>query len=193
MLTPFLFLFALPGPQAAWDVLTKGPTLTECTESSGAVYCRSTAVFDAKVDVLAQTITTMASQADKFDSIIAVNTLEPDVLHVVMDFPAPLADRDYVARFKRVDRDDGGLTLVWTPVIHDKAPPTDSIVRLEGYEGSWSLTPISETQTRVEYLWLGTYGGALPSFALNTARKKTAVEAMKDLSKASGGVSFKAP
>ena len=191
---PLLLLtLALPGPEAAWDTLLKSPVHVECTEVSGEPFCRSTAVFASDPKELRNTLGSMADHVDKFESILEVQKLGAgDVMHVVMDFPWPLADRDYVAKYTQTDQEDGGMVLEWTAASHPDAPATDDRVRLENFQGSWTLTPKGET-TEVVYLWHALYGGALPAQALNTARKKTGQEALKDLASAAGDLEYKSP
>jgi len=101
-------------------------------------------------------------------------------MHITLDFPAPLADRDYVAKYVYTDEGDGLHTLRWSSVKHEDGAPVDGVVRLGDYEGEWRLVA-AEDSTWVTYLWHAHYGGALPSFALSQARKKTAGEALKDI------------
>ncbi len=171
---PLILLAAtLPGPDAAWDTLLKNPVHVECTEVGDTPYCRSTAVFSAKPDALRETLGNMADHVDKFESILECHKLGDDTMHVVMDFPWPLADRDYVAKYTQTNTDDGGMVLEWTPATHASAPASDERVRLDQFQGTWTLTPKDDGTTEVVYLWYALYGGSLPKGALNTARKKT--------------------
>lgn len=185
--------FALPGADATWTTLSEKPVHVECTESEGQPFCRSTAVFEAEIGVLRQTLLSMDESSDKFDSIVSVDKLDEDVMRVVMDFPWPLADREYVAKYSREDREDGGMVLSWVHTEHPKAGDPGGNVRLTEFAGSWTLSPEADGRTRVEYLWHGEYGGALPDGGLNMARKKTGQESLKDLAKACGGVKYVAP
>ena len=191
---PLLLLtLALPGPDATWDTLLKSPVHVECTEADGVPFCRSTAVFQAEPQALRNTLGAMADHVDKFESILEVQKLgDGDIMHVVMDFPWPLADRDYVAKYTQTNSDDGGMVLSWTAASHPDAPATDDRVRLADFTGSWTLTPKADS-TEVVYLWHALYGGALPAQALNTARKKTGQEALKDLASAAGDLEYKSP
>ena len=74
-----------------------------------------------------------------------------------------------------------------------EAPASEDRVRLSRFAGSWTLTPVGEGQVRIQYLWQAEYGGSLPTWTLNTARKKTGAEAIKDLAKAAGGLDYRAP
>lgn len=193
MMPIVLLSLALPGPDAAWETLLNKPVHVECTTSSGQPFCRSTAVFEAEPKVLRETLGSMADHHDKFESIVSVRKLGDDTMHVVMDFPWPLADRDYVARYTQTDGADGSMVLSWVSATHPEAPDDGTHVRLTEFTGSWTLTPLDGGKTQVVYLWHGEYGGALPDAALTTARKKTGQEALKDLAKAAGGLTYSGP
>lgn len=184
---------SLPGDDAAWNNMTNRPTKVECTETAdGQPWCRSTALFDSELSTLQDTLYNMDKHSDKFEAIVELHKLTDEIMHVVMDFPAPLQDRDYVASYTREEKADGTVVISWVPATHDQAPVSDNRVRLERFAGSWQLIPGSGTTT-VVYTWQGEYGGALPSWTLNAARKKTGAEAIKDLAGAAGGVKFSAP
>lgn len=192
-MTPILLTaLTLPGPTAEWDTLSKSPSHVECTQAE-PVFCRSTAVFQASQEKLTDTLAHMTEHKDNFESIATLTELEPNLLHVVMDFPNPLADRDYVARYSQSKGDNGSTVISWQSVEHPGAPETEDRVRLSDFAGSWTLAGQADGTTVVTYLWHGSYGGALPSWALNTARKKTGSEALKDLAHAAGSVSWTAP
>lgn len=188
-----LVSLALPGPDAAWETLQKSPVHVECTESAGAPFCRSTAIFQADAKLLFDTLNEMPDHVEKFESILEVNRVSADTMHVVMDFPWPLADRDYVAKYTPRELDGGGFVLEWTAATNAAAPVTDGRVRLEDFAGSWTITPKGDGSSEVVYLWHALYGGALPDQALNTARKKTGQESLKDLAGAAGGLSYASP
>ena len=192
-MTPILLTaLTLPGPTAEWSTLTKSPSHVECTKAE-PVFCRSTAVFQATQATLTATLGDMPKHKDGFESIVELHELEPNLLHVVMDFPSPLADRDYVARYTQSQGSDGATVISWAPVTHPSAPQTEERVRLNEFSGSWTLAGQPDGTTVVTYLWHASYGGSLPSWALNTARKKTGAEALKDLANAAGGISWAAP
>ena len=184
---------ALPGADATWTRMSRAKTLVECTEADGQPFCRSTAVFTGDTTLLIDTLANMKEHAHRFESIVEINALQDDIMHVVIDFPSPLSDRDYVARYTKQTTEDGSTVITWEPMTHPEAPASEDRVRLSRFAGSWTLTPVGEGQVRIQYLWQAEYGGSLPTWTLNTARKKTGAEAIKDLAKAAGGLDYRAP
>lgn len=173
--------FAMPGPDAAWEVLDTSPVRIECTEVSGKPWCRSVGVIGAPVDQVATALEDMAGQSDVFEAVSQIDSLGDDTYRIVLDFPGMFSDRDYVAKFEKLVEGDARIYR-WKPVTHPGAPETEDIVRLSRMEGEWRLEPAGDA-TRATYLWQAELMGSFPTWALPTARKKAGNEALKDLAK----------
>ena len=172
----------LPGDDASWESLTSKPVPVECAEVGETTWCRGKARVLAPIDQVVSSLRNMADHSEKYESILSIHQLADDVMHITLDFPSPLADRDYVAKYVYTDEGEGLHTLKWSSVEHEAAPPVNGVVRLVDYQGEWRLETANEG-TWVTYMWHAHYGGSLPGFALPQARKKTATEALKDISK----------
>jgi hypothetical protein len=140
-------------------------------------------VIGAPVSTAVSVFAELDKYVSKMGAITLVERLAPDILHVVMDYPTPLSDRDYVARFTRTSAADGSTTFAWTPVEHPSAPPTSSIVRLSWLEGEWKFAP-EGSNTRVTYLWQADPGGNLPN--VESVWKKAGTLAITDIANACG-------
>jgi hypothetical protein len=116
---------------------------------------------------LEQRVTDLAQYPNTFLRIRSAHVLAPDIVHISLDMPYFLADRDYVARFVRQEI---GTTLEfsWGAVQHPRAPVGDA-VRLPRAAGSWRLEPLSAGKTRVTYTWNGELLGDFPDWALPRA------------------------
>lgn len=177
--------FALPGSDAAWEILAAGDPQIECTTADGEPWCRSTSLVALPIEKVADALEHMAAYQDRFDSILRIDTLEPDTYRIVLDYPFPLSDRDYVARYTRTT-DGEARVYRWEPVAHPNAPAEDGIVRLPKMAGEWRLVSQGGA-TRVTYLWHAEIAGSFPDAGLSTARKTAGKEAIKDIRKAAGG------
>ncbi len=176
---------ALPPPDATWEVLSTKPVLVECTVVQEAPWCRSVALLSAPIEKVADALSHMESQADTFESVRSIQQLDAHTLHVVLDFPGMMSDRDYVARYSTHDEPDGVKVISWQPVVHPDAPPTNDAVRLINMEGEWRLTPRGAS-TEVVYLWQAELRGSFPSWALSIAFKRTGYEVLRDLATTQG-------
>lgn len=174
---------ALPGPDATWTVLSESGPRVECTEVGAEPWCRSIGTVPLPIDQVAATLEDMAAHQALFDSIVSITVLEPDTMHIILDYPALMSDRDYVARYSRVVEGEARMYR-WVPVVHPKAPEVDGIVRLPHMAGEWRLDPAGSA-TKVTYTWEAEIAGSFPSALLNKARKIAGSEALKDIEKAS--------
>lgn len=174
--------WALPGASATWTVLSSGDPTIECTEDGGEPWCRSTGLVALPVEKVADTLEHMADHQALFDSIVKIDVLEPDVMHIVLDFPVIMSDRDYVARYTPSTEGDARIYR-WESVVHAKAPEIDGIVRLPKMAGEWRLVP-KDGQTLVTYLWHAQIAGSFPDAMLGAARTKAGQQALADIRKA---------
>lgn len=173
---------AVPPDSSTWSALQTTPVKVECTTYQGKPYCRSTGVIATGVDTAVKAFEELDKHVSQMGSISAINRLETDTLHVVMDYPFPLDDRDYVAKFAH--RTDGGThVFAWTPVTHAGAPETEGIVRLSWMDGEWRFAP-DGSNTRVTYVWEADPGGNLPD--VGAVRKKAGYLAVSDMASACG-------
>jgi hypothetical protein len=186
MMLPILFAgsaWALPGADATWTVLQDADPRVECTEVGGQPWCRSVGTVPVPIDQVANTLENMAKYQDLFESIVSIDVLAPDTMRVVLDYPSPLTDRDYVAKYTR-STEGPVRSYRWEPVSHPSAPASDSVVRLPRMAGEWRLEPAG-SETKVTYTWQAEIAGSFPSWGYTTARKKAGQEALKDIAKAS--------
>lgn len=156
---------------------TSGPRI-ECATVSDEPWCRSIGTVPLPLEQVAATLEHMAEHQDLFDSIVAIRVLAPDTMHITLDYPWPVWDRDYVAKYTKVV--DGGVWRYrWEPVVLAAAPAVHGVVRLPRMAGEWKLERVG-AETRVTYLWQADVTGVPP----NAARKIAGGEAIKDLTKA---------
>lgn len=171
---------ALPGPDVVFEPLDDKPVPVECASTApGGPWCRSFGIIEAPVERVADALENMKANAHLFESIVSIDVLAPDTLHVVMDYPSPFTDRDYVAKYTK-SVDGASRRYRWDPVVHPGAPVTDAAVRLPRFAGEWHLEPHARG-TKVTYLWHAEVLGSLPSWGYETAWKKAGHEALKDL------------
>ena len=172
----------LPGATATWTPLAESPVAIDCTAWKGKPYCRSTGVITAPVSQAASVFAGLDQHVAKMGAISRIQRLEADVLHVVMEYPFPLTDRDYVARFSR--RQEGSAEVFsWVPVVHAGAPVSTDTIRLTWLDGEWRFAP-EGTNTRVTYTWQADPGGNLPD--VGAVRSKAGYLAVLDIANACG-------
>ena len=171
----------VPPASASWTLLQETPVRIECTTWQSKPYCRSTGVIGTPVANASSVFAQLDKYVSKMGAISLVQRLEPDVLHVVMDYPFPLSDRDYVARFTHHTEADGTEVYAWSPVTHAAAPETSGIVRLTWLDGQWRFSA-EGSSTRVTYIWEANPGGGLPD--VNAVYKQAGTLAIQDMANA---------
>jgi hypothetical protein len=176
--------FAIPDESTQWtDVLQSANPRIECATVGTEPWCRSIGLVALPIEKVAATLENMAAHQELFESIVSIRVLTPDTMHITLDYPFPLWDRDYVAKYTRSN--DGGVWRYrWEAVTNAAAPPVKGVVRLPRMAGEWKLEP-SGGQTQVTYLWQAEVTG-VPAAA---ARKIAGNEAIKDITKASKAAS----
>ena len=173
-----------PGDDAGWEVLASSPVRVECAQVSGQPWCRSFGVIHAPLSQVDGALRSMSTNTDLFESVLSINVLAEDTMHITLDYPAPLDDRDYVAKYT-YGTDGDARTFTWVPVVHPDAPETAAAVRLPNFAGEWRLSP-QGSNTAVRYTWQAEINGSFPEFAYSQAWKKAGHEALKDLANTQG-------
>ena len=176
---------SMPEGDIPWETLTDKPVPIACAEVGGTPWCRSQGIISAAPEKVASALEKMSAGSSQFESVVSVRLLAPDTIHVVLDYPSPLSDRDYVAKYSRAIEGDV-RTYSWVPVAHPDAPDDGSAVRLPNFEGTWRLEPAANGGTLVTYTWNAEIAGSFPSWAYKTAWKKAGHEALKDLANTQG-------
>lgn len=174
---------ALPPESSDWAPLLADPVAIACTTSPSGPYCRATGVIATQLATASATFGELDRHVARMGAISTIARLERDVLHVVMDYPFPLSDRDYVARFVHRTEPDGTEVYAWAPVEHPSAPPTEGVVRLAWLDGEWRFAA-EGASTRVTYVWQADPGGRLPD--VNAVRTKAGTLAVLDMANACG-------
>ena len=94
--------------------------------------------------------------------------LQNDIVHIMLDMPLFLSNRDYVIQYKK-QKSQETWEFTFNAVEHLDAPENNKYVRLVNAAGRWQLTPESKKTTLVSYTWNGELLGDFPKFALERA------------------------
>lgn len=176
---------ALPPADASWEEIQDAPVHIRCTTVAGAPWCQASAQLDQPLATVKQALEARDRHADWFDNVSRMEELEPGLLWVRLDYPSPLQDRDYVARYEH--HTEGEVEIyTWSPVSGDpRAPAGSTHVRLEDFAGEWRLSP-SGSGTQVRYTWHASLGGAVPGWIERRARKVAGTSVLSELAAATG-------
>ena len=153
-----------------WNIIQKNEIEIRWTTYDGYPICQATSVLPFSIESISSIIEDVSNYPKVFKRIHKTNILEKDIIHVMLDMPFLLSDRDYVIKYKKYKTPDK-WEFTFSPVKHINAPLDKKYVRLVNAAGKWKLISKGDNQTSVSYTWNGELLGDFPNFALERAWK----------------------
>ncbi len=153
-----------------WNIIQKNEIQIRWTTYDGYPICQATSVLPFSIESISSIIEDVSNYPKVFKRIHKTNILEKDIIHVMLDMPFLLSDRDYVIKYKKYKTPDN-WEFTFSPVKHINAPLDKKYVRLVNAAGKWKLISKDDNQTLVSYTWNGELLGDFPNFALERAWK----------------------
>ena len=153
-----------------WNIIQKDDTEIRWTTYKGYPICQATSVLPFSIESISSIIEDVRNYPKVFKRIHKTNILEKDIIHVMLDMPFLLSDRDYVIKYKKNKTQDN-WEFTFRAVKHTNAPLEKDYVRLVNAAGKWKLISKDDNQTLVSYTWNGELLGDFPNFALERAWK----------------------
>ena len=142
-------------------------------------WCQTKMRFDNSIDEILAIVEDVNNYYQIFDSIVYSILDENDIVHVMVDYPIPFSDRDYVVKFELLYENQD---VVYRFKSEDKNKPYHKdYVRLTNAAGEWRLSPIDENYVEVSYTWNGELKGNFPSWTLTRAWLRQGNEVMNNL------------
>jgi START domain len=102
--------------------------------------------------------------------VLERNGLLETVVYQEFSLPWPISDRSFVFRGKARKEEDGRVIIELKSEDNKLAPPSKG-VRGELIESKYVLTPISDTQTKLEVEIFADPKGAIPTWLINLIQK----------------------
>ncbi len=181
-----LLLYALPAlaqwptpPAAGWASVQASPEI-ECTaDSEGLPWCYAEVDAPVAFARVVAVIRDLDHYPDTFDHVDDVRRLDASTAWIHIDYPQPLADRDYVARFAQVGDADAPGPAGAVNSFHirfraadsaDAPPLAEGAVRLPHAAGGYDAWDLGGGITRVRYTWETEIGGQVPAWISERAR-----------------------
>ena len=153
-----------------WNIIQKNEIQIRWTTYDGYPICQATSVLPFSIESISSIIEDVSNYPKVFKRIHKTNILEKDIIHVMLDMPFLLSDRDYVIKYKKNKTPDN-WEFSFRAVKHINAPLEKDHIRLVNAAGEWKLISKGDNQTSVSYTWNGELLGDFPNFALERAWK----------------------
>tara|TARA_B100001013_G_C24606435_1_gene441186 strand:+ start:694 stop:1305 length:612 start_codon:yes stop_codon:yes gene_type:complete len=153
-----------------WSIIQKKVIQIRWTDYEGYPICQTTSVLPFSMESISSIIEDVENYPSVFKRILKTNTLEKDIVHVMLDMPLFLSNRDYVIQYIK-SKNQNTWEFTFNAVKHIDAPEKNNYVRLVNAAGKWKLVPKNKNETTVSYTWNGELLGDFPSFALERAWK----------------------
>ncbi|HDY76253.1 MAG TPA: hypothetical protein ENH49_06985 [Candidatus Marinimicrobia bacterium] len=168
-----------------WEIIQDEQILIGWTEMSGFPICKATAMLPYPLESISAIIKDVDNYTNVFLRLTESQSLENDVIYIVLDMPFPFSSRDYIIRYTK-EKSDSKWVFRFTAVTHQDVPIMKENVRLINAAGEWNLKPSSENETMVTYIWNGELRGDFPKWAYSRAWKTQGNEMMEWLKDALG-------
>jgi len=174
-----LFLFVLYGHALSveplhnvenWNVLQDKKIWIGWAEEGDVPWCKAQTTFPFSMDKIAEILEDKANYPNVFKRIETTTMLEPEIVHIMLDMPFPIASRDYIVKYT-THLTGNNLLYQFRAVKHEKATLMKSYIRLVNAAGEWRLSPVNNNETKVIYTWNGELLGDFPDWALPRAWK----------------------
>ena len=153
-----------------WNIIQKNKIEIKWTTYNGYPICQTSSVLPFSIQSISSIIEDVKNYPRVFKRIHKTNILEKNIIHVMLDMPFLLADRDYVIKYEK-SKIQNEWEFTFKAVQHKKAPLDKDYIRLINAAGKWKLISIDDNQTSVSYIWNGELLGDFPNFALERAWK----------------------
>ena len=153
-----------------WNVLQDKKIWIGWAEEGDVPWCKAQTTFPFSMDKIAEILEDKTNYPNVFKRIEATTILEPEIVHIMLDMPFPIASRDYIVKYT-THFVGNEMLYQFRAVNYEKASPTKSYIRLVNASGEWRLSPVNNNETKVIYTWNGELLGDFPDWALPRAWK----------------------
>tara|TARA_Y100000590_G_C15546352_1_gene949139 strand:+ start:238 stop:819 length:582 start_codon:yes stop_codon:yes gene_type:complete len=162
-----------------WISLQKGDISIAYTEKD-YTWCFSMSIFDNKMEDLLNIIEDVENYHQIFDSIVKSTRDKNDIVHIMVDYPIPLSDRDYVVKFDKISKPQE-IIYRFHSATNFVIPEDKNYIRLNNAAGEWRLKDMNNDKTLVSYTWNGELKGSAPMWILKKAWIRQGNEIMINL------------
>jgi hypothetical protein len=141
-------------------------------------WCRTISTLPYSIDKISRMIEDLENYYQVFDRVKSSDVITGDIVHIRIDMPFPISDRDYIVRYE-IEKNDNYMSYKFGAVKDTAIPLNDDSIRLANAAGEWYLKWIDDSSTEVTYTWNGELAGDFPNWALTKAWTKQGNEMLE--------------
>ena len=153
-----------------WEIIQETDVNLKWTNQNGFPVVRATAKMPFPIDSISKIIEDVKNYPNVFRRIHEIQILDKNIIHIMLDMPFLLSDRDYVIQYSK-NKSKATWKFSFNAIDHERAPVIEKYVRLINAFGEWELRRTNENETLLVYTWNGELLGDFPEFALKRAWK----------------------
>lgn len=172
-----LSLLAVPAlmAQKTWKLLSEKDGIyvyTQSLEDSKFKAVRAVCVVDAPVGKLSYVLMDVSNTKDWVYATKVCKMLKQvsptDLFYYSeVELPWPVTNRDFIIRITLTQDEKTKVARIVAENHPDYVPRKKNIIRIPRSAGNWTLTPLSDGRTKVEYVIHVDPGGSVPAWIVN--------------------------
>ena len=144
-------------------------------------WCKAKIILPYSIEDILFVVEDVNNYDKVLDSVIYSTKDDNNIAHIRIDYPFPFTDREYIVKFQRLV-EDKDIVYAFASNAGLNQNIDSNYIRLINAKGEWRLSPVTDNQTEVSYLWNGELRGDFPSWALSKAWVKHGNEVLSNLS-----------
>ena len=141
-------------------------------------WCRTTSILPYSIDKISKMIENLENYHQIFDRVKLSEVVADDIVHIRVDMPFPISDRDYIVQYE-TEKENEYISYKFQAVKDTKISETSNCIRLVNAAGEWYLRVVDNSSTEVVYTWNGELAGDFPDWALTRAWSKQGNEMLE--------------
>ena len=173
----FLFSVEIPshGDKKKWVTISESDEIWVGTFNfKGIDWARSESLLPYPIEKVQTIIENTANYPNVFKRLTEVYNYGDDIVHIVLDMPFPISNRDYIVKYETQTIKDG-IRFQFFANNYSEAKDIKGCIRLINAAGEWNLVAI-DGSTLLTYTWNGELRGDFPDFMLEKAWQKQGTE-----------------
>ena len=151
-----------------WIVLNEDETWIGWIQFDKYPICKAERVLPHNINLISNAIEDKQNYPQIFDRITKIRIYEEDIIHIYLDMPFPISNRDYIVKYE-FEKIATTMVYHFYAVTHPNSIQFSNSIRLPNAGGKWILEPINKNETKVTYIWNGELLGDFPNWALSRA------------------------